>query len=45
MVVAQIIEIDHEIMDIFPLSRIRIEQYETVLIEKLLKLLDRLYLP
>lgn len=45
MVVAQIIEIDHKIMDNFPLSKIRIEQYETNLIEKLLKLLDRLYLP
>ncbi len=32
-------------MDNFPLSKIRIEQYETILIEKLLKLLDRLYLP
>jgi hypothetical protein len=32
MVVAQIIEIDHEIMTMFPLSKIRIEQYETVII-------------
>jgi len=29
----------------FPLSKIRIDQYEKTLIEKLIKLLDRLYLP
>jgi hypothetical protein len=45
MVAAQMIEINQEIKRMFPLSRIRIDQFEGPLIQYLIELLDRLYLP
>lgn len=39
------IEINYEIKGMFPLSLMKIEQYESTLIKNLIKLLDRLYLP
>jgi hypothetical protein len=45
MVAAQMIEINQKIKRMFPLSRIRIDQFEGPLIQYLIKLLDRLYLP
>ena len=45
MVAVKILQINHNILGRFPLARIRIEQYQAILIKKIVVLLDNLYMP